>query len=407
MSTVLVIPEKDEGAQPLFVAEQALRSGEIDAVLIVDGWSADGTYEELQRSLPELGRRFPCAQIRLLRSELRETGKGGAMVTGLQHALTNGFTHVMFLDGDISSVTPRWITFLLKSMEEHKAAMARGYFDRSTLDAQITRHVTRPLMSLYFPEGHRIQQPLGGELALTTELARFLLERAPTAPPHHWGIDTFFTVNTVAAGFPVVEVYLAQKTHKKKSLTELRRMLVECFDEMCKQIAFHRRYLAVPEPRRELVRVLPVDDGIERVGEDVRTLRYVDLDEQRERFFTFVRGLRSPNRRLKELGLPREERQWITALFKREAFEEGSRELSAERWVPLLDRLARGYIEQRFSPIYHDVVFACWTLRALAFALHEARDFESAEAATERQAAFALEYGKRYWRAREAAPARV
>jgi len=407
MSAVLVIPEKDEGTRPLFVAEQALRSQKIDAVVIVDGWSADGTYEQLHRSLPELRRRFPRARIELLRSELRETGKGGAMVTGLKHALTNGFTHVMFLDGDISSVTPHWITFLLESMEGHGAAMARGYFDRSTLDAQITRHVTRPLMSIYFPEGHRIQQPLGGELALTTELARHLLERSPTAPPHHWGIDTFLTVNTVAAGFPVVEVYLAQKTHKKKSLTELRAMLVECFDEMCKQVAFHGRYEAVPDPKRELVRVLPAEEGVERVGEDVRTLRYVDLDEQMECFFTFVRGLRSPNRRLRELGLPREERAWVTSLFRREAFEERSRELTAERWVPLLDRLARGYIEQRFSPIYHDVIFACWTLRALAFALHEARDFESAEAATERQAEFALQYGTRYRRQTVAARATV
>ena len=406
MSTVLVIPEKDEGTQPLFVAEQALRSGRVDAVVIVDGWSTNETYERLQRALPELLRRFPHAQIQLLRSELRETGKGGAMVTGLKHALTNGFRNVMFLDGDISSVTPHWITFLLKSMEEHGAAMARGYFDRSSLDAQITRHVTRPLMAIYFPEGHRIQQPLGGELALTTELARFLLEKAPTAPPHHWGIDTFLTVNTVAAGFSVVEVYLAQKTHKKKSLTELRAMLVECFDEMCKQIAFHRRYEAVPDAERDLVRVLPPEEGLERVGEDVRTQRYVDLDEQMERFFTFVRGLRSPSRRLRELGLSREERGWITSLFRREAFEERSRELAAERWVPLLDRLARGYIEQRFSPIYHDVVFACWTLRALAFALHEARDFESAEAATERQVEFALRYGARY-RPEAASPIRT
>ena len=33
--------------------------------------------------------------------------------------------------------------------------MTRGYFDRSPFDAQITRHVTRPLINLLFPEGYR------------------------------------------------------------------------------------------------------------------------------------------------------------------------------------------------------------------------------------------------------------
>ena len=404
MATVLIIPEKNEGQRPLFVAEQGLRSGQIEAVFIVDGWSTDDTYERLQEGLPSLQRLYPKARIELLRSRLRETGKGSAMVTGIQHALQNGFKQILFLDGDIASVTPRWVNFLLDSLKKHRAAMARGYFDRSSLDAQITRHITRPLMAIYFPEGRDIQQPLGGELALTTELASYLLEEAPTAPPHHWGIDTFLTVNTVVGGFPVVEVYLTQKVHKKKSLTELRTMLVECFDEMCKQIAFHGRLERVPEPKASLVKVLPKENALERVGGDVRTLRYVDLEEQRERFFTFVRGLRQPKTRLKELGLSKDQRSLVLALFDRKQFDTCSAALNAETWVALLDQLVRGYIQRGFSPVYHDVIFACWTVRALAFAHHEAHSFEAAEEATERQAEYAYRYAARY---RDRAPAVV
>lgn len=396
MSTVLIIPEQNEGRHPLYVAEQGLQSGRVEAVFIVDGWSTDGTFAALQEELPRLRARHPEAQIEVLRSELRETGKGGAMVTGMKYALTNGFRNVVFLDGDITSVTPHWITFLLENMERHRAAMARGYFDRSTLDAQITRHVTRPLMAIYFPEGRRIQQPLGGELVLTAELASYLLREAPTAPPHHWGIDTFLTVNTVAGGFSVVEVYLTQKVHKRKSLTELRSMLVECFDEMCKEIAFHGRSHAVPEPKVNLVVVTPKENAIERVGGDVRSLRYADLEEQRERFFTFVRGIRQPKTRLRELGLPKEHRDLILNLFDRRRFDVESSQLNGELWVSLIDRLARGYIERGFSPIYHDVVFACWTLRALSFAHHEAESFEAGEEATQRQAEIAFRYGARY-----------
>jgi hypothetical protein len=134
----------------------------------------------------------------------------------------------------------------------------------------------------------------------------------------------------------------------------------------------------------------------ERVGQDVRTLQYVDLEAQRERFFTFVRGLRHPQERLEELDVPPELRELVLALFDPEQFERRSRELNSETWVPLLDQLARGYIRRNYHVVYHDVIFACWQLRALAFAHHEAASFEQAEEATERQAQFAYEYGERY-----------
>jgi len=396
VAAVLIIPERNEGEAPLFVAEQGLRAQPIKAVFLVDGWSSDDTFVKLSRAIPEMQLRHPNRRIELFRSYLRATGKGGAMVTGLQRALAAGYDPIVFLDGDIQSVTPRWCELLLEALHEQGAAMARGYFDRSPLDAQITRHVTRPLMALYFPEGRRIQQPLGGELALTAELARFLLEGQMIDPPHHWGIDTFFTVNTVVEGFPVVEVYLTQKTHKPKSLTQLRQMFIECFDEMCRQIDFHGRLERVPELGEISVTVVRPERPPERVGQDVRTLQYVKLEEQRERFFTFVRGLRHPQERLEELEVSPELRALVLALFDPEQFEKRSSELNPETWVPLLDQLARGYIRRNYHVVYHDVLFACWQLRALAFAHHEAESFEKAEEATERQAQYAYEYGERY-----------
>lgn len=395
MSTALIIPEKNEGDRPLFVAQQGLQARGVDAIYFVDGWSTDDTYDRLQQALPALRQRFPGKSIELQRSELRETGKGGAMITGLKCALAAGFEQVVFLDGDIASVTARWCELLLRGLNEHKAAMARGYFDRSPLDAQITRHITRPLIAIYFPEGRAIHQPLGGEIALTADLGRFLLQQ-PLAPPHHWGIDTFLTVSTVVGGFPLVEVYLTQKTHKKKSLTELRSMLVECFDELCKQIAFHKRHQGVPATGEVPVTVLSKEDAPERIGEDVRTQQYANLDEQIDRFFIFVRGLRRAQERLDELGLTAEQKDVLLSMFDRKRFPTQSAQLNARSWVPLLDKMARGYIARGFTPIYHDVIFAAWQLRALSFALHETQTFEQAEQQTEEQSQYAYEYGQRY-----------
>lgn len=396
MSTVLIIPEKNEGTHPLFVAEEGLKSDRVKAVYLVDGWSTDDTHKRLSEALPEFRSRFPGKRADLYQSDLRESGKGGAMVTGMKRALAAGFKRLIFLDGDIASVTPRWPELLLDGLTVHRAAMARGYFDRSPLDAQITRHITRPLMALYFPEGRAIQQPLGGELSLTEELARYLLDEQPIAPPHTWGIDTFLTVNTVVGGFPVAEVYLTQKTHQKKSLTELRIMLVECFDEMCKQIAYHQRQRGVPTPDGGIVELLSKQDGPERIGEDVRTMIYTDKDEQMKGAFTFFRGMRQPAARLAALGLDKDQRSLICSLFNETEFRKRSTELDGSTWVPLLDQLARGYIAEGFSPVYHDVIFACWQLRGLAFSLHEASSFETAEDQTEQQAEQAYAYGSRY-----------
>ncbi|MGD2177984.1 MAG: glycosyltransferase, partial [Anaerolineae bacterium] len=341
--------------------------------------------------------------VRLIRSELRNTGKGGAMVTGIERALADGHDRILFLDADITSMTSAWCDVLIDGIESYHVSMTRGYFDRSPFDAQITRHITRPLIGLFFPEGREINQPLGGELCMTAELAQHLLS-CGIAPPHTWGIDTFFIINTLTSGHRVAELYLTQKTHNKKSMDELKTMFVECFDEAVKQVHFHGRDQAVPADLESLVRVLPpAATDVERVGEDVRTLVYVDLDEQIDSFFRFSEQLEDSARLMQELGVAAADVKLLSELFSADSdpltrdstgFREGSKRLDAEAWVRILDSLARGYIARRFSGRYHDLLFALWKLRTLTFCLNEASDFEEAEANTQRQAAYAFQYGQ-------------
>jgi hypothetical protein len=335
--------------------------------------------------------------VKLIRSELRNTGKGGAMVTGIQRALADGHDRIIFLDADITSMTSKWCDVLVEGMDQYAVAMTRGYFDRSPFDAQITRHVTRPLINLFFPEGQAVNQPLGGELCLSAELAHYLLD-CGIAPPHTWGIDTFLIINTLVGGYRVAELYLTQKTHKKKSMDELKTMFIECFDEAVKQVHFHARHRAVPAEVESLVQVLPPSASeIERVGEDVRTLVYVDLDEQIESFFAFVEHLEGTSGLMGELGISASDVTLLLELFGAKlstSFKEQSGRLGIEEWIRILHSLARGYIAQRFSTRYHDLLFAIWKLRTLTFCLKEAHSFEEAEENTRKQALYALEYGQ-------------
>ncbi len=402
MSNVLIVPEKNEGQRPLSVIDEGLKAATVDEVLVVDGWSVDDTVALLSERLPELADRYR-KPVRLIRSELRNTGKGGAMVTGIRQALADGHDRILFLDADITSMTSRWCDVLIDGIDQYDVAMTRGYFDRSPFDAQITRHVTRPLIGLFFPEGREINQPLGGELCMTADLAGYLLD-CGIAPPHTWGIDTFYIINTLIGGYRVAELYLTQKTHRKKSMDQLKTMFIECFDEAVKEVRFHGRDRAVPTDAESLVRVLPPSaTEIERVGEDVRKLVYVDLDEQIDSWFAFVGKLENEAELMDELGLAGPDAELLLKLFSADpdaptgsdaGFRERSKTLDIEAWVRILDTLARGYIAQRFSGRYHDLLFAIWKLRTLTFCLNEARDFEAAEVNTQRQAAYALQYGQ-------------
>ena len=107
MSSVLIVPEKDEGQRPLRVIEEGLKAETVDEVLVVDGWSTDDTVPLLSEKLLGLRRKHGKV-VELIHSELRNTGKGGAMITGIKRALADGHDRIIFLDADITSMTSKW-----------------------------------------------------------------------------------------------------------------------------------------------------------------------------------------------------------------------------------------------------------------------------------------------------------
>lgn len=391
MSNVLIIPERNEGISPLKVVEEGLKSKSIDQVYVIDGWSTDNTVDLLSDALPVLARKYRKG-VEIFHSKLRNTGKGGAMITGMETALQEGHSRIVFIDADISSMTSGWFDYLVHGMDQHKADMTRGYFDRSPFDAQITRHITVPAINMFFPEGRGISQPLGGELCLGPSLARYLLEY-PMAPPHTWGIDTFITITSLVGGFRIVELYLAQKLHKGKRLRDLEDMLMECFDEMAKLIHFHGRDRDVPAPsERRVITVPKSDSDIERVGEDVRTLSYTDLNSEVEAFFGSVKERELDIELLGELGFARDDKAVVSRLLGGPAtFLKESGLLDGRRWVQILDTLFRGYVKAAFSSRYKDILVTVWRLRALAFCVNEAASFDVAEENTRRQADLAFD----------------
>ena len=393
MSNVLIVPEKNEGLNPLKVVEEGLKSKLIDEVYVIDGWSTDNTAYLLEEELPKLARKYG-KNVEFHRAELRNAGKGGAMVTGMKIALEGCHSNILFTDADITSITSKWFDLLVNGIKRYDVDITRGYYDRSPFDAQITRHVTRPLINMFFPEGRGINQPLGGELCMTRSFVQHLLDYR-IAPPHTWGIDTFITVTALVEGFNTAELYLSQKAHKKKTTDELKSMVLECFDEIVKQIFYHKRNEVVPLFKGvTYVRVIPKSESdIERVGEDVRTAAFVNFESEINSLLNFIGDREIYLQLLDELDISEEGQVIISRLLNAD-FRERSKLLDAKKWVHLLHDLVQGYINRQFESRYHDLIYIVWKLRALAFCLNEASSFEEAEENTKKQADYAFEFGQ-------------
>jgi hypothetical protein len=400
MSNVLIVPERNEKLKPLNVVERGLKSKSVDEVYIVDGWSTDGTVPLLKRQIPKLQKKYK-KKIKIFYSELRNTGKGGAMITGMKRVLHNNHSKILFLDPDITSSTPEWCDELVDGIDKYNIDMCRGHFDRAPFDAQITRHVTRPLINMFFPKGKGIKQPLGGELCLTRELTKHLVNHI-IAPPHTWGIDTFFTIITMRGNYKIGEQYLAQKAYNKKSLAELRPIAIECFDEAAKLIYYKKRYLKIPKFKESLVRQLSYPQKIKKAGDDIKKVRYVNLDYEIEMFLGYVKTLIANGQitltRINNIPLSKfEDRTLILDLLRTKStddFKEKSKFLTRNEWVRVLNTLVRKFIHFNFKKNYYELYYLLWMLRSLSFCLNEAKTFKEAEENTQKQAELAFAFGQ-------------
>src|SRR5690606_1845241 len=121
---------------------------------------------------------------------------------------------------------------------------------------QITWQVTRPLMSLLWPRSvlATVEQPLGGELAMTRDAARRLVDNTDVRHRSDWGIDTALTVAMAVEGLRIAEVFVPEGTLHRLygSLEDLRTMVVECFAAIAAL-----RHVAVPDAGPDTHRVEP------------------------------------------------------------------------------------------------------------------------------------------------------
>ncbi|CAN5890432.1 hypothetical protein BH23ACT5_BH23ACT5_03330 [soil metagenome] len=283
----------------------------------------------------------------------RRAGKGDGMNTALRRFMATDLDRLHFYDADITNFDSSWISGAERAADEGHP-LVRHYFPRASTDAMITWMITRPLFAIGHPHSvlWQIRQPLGGEVLLDRPMAARLVSDPVVARRSDWGIDTVITYATAASGSPIYEHYIpGGKQHALyRSLSELRDMVVECFEA-----ALDVATMASPRPADHVVEPeSPVEEAItQRVAYDVESSLHL------------LGAGWGPDEIEAAALLPDRIAEPLLANLIRPTFSF----LDSDLWYETLRELMTHY---RSAPGWQGVVFRLWVGRVLAYTTTDA-----------------------------------
>ena len=234
-TSLVVFPFKSEDVNVFKKnIQEAVAHPRVGAVLCV-GYEENECYKEIEKAIPDLEKDSGKKIYLIVQERLgdKRPGKGDGMNTALKYFLEKtDFSRLHFYDSDIETFSRDWIT-QAEAPADEGYQVVRHYFPRASTDAMVTWMITKTGFSVLWPDTELpfIEQPLGGELLLTQEVAAKLYEDERAVRQSDWGIDTAYTWLMVANEFSMYETYVPiGKVHKLyKTLADLREMTIECF----------------------------------------------------------------------------------------------------------------------------------------------------------------------------------
>lgn len=232
-SVSLCIPCRDEAATigPLVSAirlELIERAPLVDELIVLDDRSTDETAAVAASAGGTVVR------IEEMHARYGEGhGKGNALWASL--AASAGDL-VVWLDGDITSFEPHWISRLLSPLlEDESVALVKAVSHRPTQmggGGRTTELVARPLLSLYYPELTGLHQPLAGEYAGR----RSVLEQLPFV--QGWGVEIAMLIDIARLHGPssIAQIDVGTREHRHRSLHALSVQAAEVMATMLARV---------------------------------------------------------------------------------------------------------------------------------------------------------------------------
>jgi glucosyl-3-phosphoglycerate synthase len=223
------IPCRDEAATigPLVSTirrELMERVALVDELVVVDDRSTDDTAGVAAGAGADV---VPIEKIHLEHGEGH--GKGNVMWASL---VASHGDLVVWIDGDITSFEPEWVARLVAPLiDDPTVALVKAFAHRPQKmggGGRTTELVARPLLSLYYPELARLQQPLAGEYAGR----RNVLEQLPFV--EGWGVEIALLIDVAAryGSDAIAQIDVGVREHSHRTLESLSVQAAEVMATM-------------------------------------------------------------------------------------------------------------------------------------------------------------------------------
>lgn len=198
------------------------------ALVAADAGSSDGTRERMAgTALPAIVVQHQTAAGERVAVPFHGVpGRGAALRATFDLAQRLGAKALVLLEADAVSATPEWIEHLAGPVLDGKADFVAPAYARHRWEGTITRLLLSPLVRTLY--GRRLQQPFGGQQALSARLIEHLLIH----PKWSWTggdvHDLWITGTAIADGFAVWEAWLGRHLVRSRTrAVDLPAMLAQ------------------------------------------------------------------------------------------------------------------------------------------------------------------------------------
>jgi glycosyltransferase involved in cell wall biosynthesis len=178
-------------------------------ILVADGGSTDDTRE--------VAKEFQIKpwQEKIVSIYRGPGGKGTALRSVFEAANRLHVKACAVVDSDLRSITPDWVKYLIDPVIEGRYDFVAPVYIRHKYDGTITNNIVYNLTRALY--GKRIRQPIGGDFALSRNVAKFYVDQDVwETDVARYGIDIWMTTNAITQGFRICQSNLGVKIHDAK-----------------------------------------------------------------------------------------------------------------------------------------------------------------------------------------------
>jgi hypothetical protein len=178
-------------------------------IFVADGGSTDDTRE--------VAREFQIKpwQEKVVSIYRGPGGKGTALRSVFEAANRLKVQACAVVDSDLRSITSDWVQYLLDPVLSRDYQFVSPVYLRHKYDGTITNNIVYNITRALY--GKRIRQPIGGDFAISREVAKFYAEQDVwETDVARFGIDIWMTTNAITQGFRICQSNLGVKIHDAK-----------------------------------------------------------------------------------------------------------------------------------------------------------------------------------------------